>query len=185
VRLHVPIVAALFVLVAVPAGAETPHRAGLTVEGGWGLGYTAAVAGQRATEGNLDATSVGIGVGGFLTSNWALLGRVGPSHGYSVISSSRLIRVTQTPLAGVLQWFPGPRWMLAAGGALMIRVTDEATRDSADSKTHRGAGAVLRAGHGFANWDTLGMRLTLELVLSRYGEDMLVSSSLGFEVQSF
>ncbi len=177
--------AASLILACSVAWCEQPRRQGLTIEGGWGLGYTAAVGGGRATEGSVDATSVGIGVGVFLTPALAVLCRVGPSHGYSVIDAERIFRVTQTPLAGVLEWFPHPRWMVSAGGALMVRVTDDVTVDTAQTATHRGAGLVLRGGHGFANWETVGLRLTLEIIAARYERDTLVSSFLGFEVQSF
>ena len=168
-----------------PVAAGVPTRTGLTIEGGWGLGYTATVSGQRAIEGDIDATSVGFGVGGFLTPDMALLARVGPSHGYSVIGDGRIVRVTQTPLIALLEWFPDPAWMLGIGGGIAVRVIDDATAAGTESSVRRGDAFALRMGHGFANWESVGMRLTLELVLSRYDDGTLLASSLGFEVQSF
>lgn len=177
--------AVVLLLLSTLVWAEEPRRTGLTVEGGWGVGYTATIQGARAVEGDIDATSVGFGVGGFVHPTLALLARVGPSHGYSVVRRNRIVRVTQSPIAGVVQWFPHPRWMLAGGGAFVVRTVDDATAAGTDTTTDRGFGAILRVGHGFANWRTLGMRLTLEIMGTRYGEGALVSSALGFEVQSF
>jgi hypothetical protein len=67
----------------------------------------------------------------------------------------------------------------------MIQVVDVATRDGVSSTSTRGWGAVVRLGHGFANWETMGMRLVLAGTWSRYANESLVSAELGIEVQSF
>lgn len=171
---------------------ERPIREGFTLELGLG-GAMTVVSREVGTvtydRGHLSSTSsnetsthsgfapLSLGIGGFITEDWALLFR---ASGTSFFQDERQWLNVFSGIA--VQYWPTDRFMLGAGIGIGTFMTIS-NRSSSDQSENRGLALSARAGYSVVSGQSNALRLAIELTPAYYEHSRVTGVAMGLEWQ--
>jgi hypothetical protein len=181
---------ALLVVIWQPgsARAEQPDRSGFTVEAHLGISN---VIDSPDTGGSVNAfgiAPIGVGLGGFITPDFALLARItGASMYAKVYDQEEQLGLNFLGIVG--QYWPADQVMLSAGaGAATFApnlLLTNMSKEQVEAFSRSGYGFSLRGGYSFGVWESHSLRVSAEVLPAVFDESFVVGSSVIVEYQYY
>lgn len=184
------LICALLALVWLPsaAHAEPPDRSGFTIEAHLGISNVTDTAPSGGSDSGIGVSPLGLGLGGFITPDFALMARMtGASMFAKVNDSDEQLGLNFYGFAG--QYWPTDQVMLSAGAGATIYSPNPLSTNLSDAAveglTRTGWGASLRAGYSFGVWQHHSLRASAEFLPSVLDDTFVLGSSIILEYQYY